>query len=282
MSIKQNISLSVVVPSYNSASYIKLSLLNILDVLDKSGISYELIIVDDGSKDETLTSCLEVQKMNTNVVVVSCLNNEGQRNATCLGFLKAKGKYVVSFDDDLQYNPNDIIKIYNKILASNDWVVSCYYSTKKISKAYYDIRNLILFCINHVFFINYKNSKYFSSFKIFNKDALVSNQIHNIYYFWKIPPQKIAVIKIDKGSRISGVSNYKLNNYLKMLSHVLIKIYLKINAMILLVTLLLSLINYNHIKYFVVACIVYLIASIYLFFEVNAYKKTKITLYEIS
>lgn len=110
--------LSVVVPVYNEEENVSLLVERIESAL--RGKNYEIILVDDGSTDQTRQ---EVKKLNNpNVVLIELKKNYGQSLALAAGIDYAKGDYIITMDGDLQNDPDDILMMYNKA-KSEDWDV---------------------------------------------------------------------------------------------------------------------------------------------------------------
>jgi glycosyltransferase involved in cell wall biosynthesis len=78
------------------------------EVLAALGVSYELILVDDGSEDGTFARVVEVQARDPRVRVVRFTRNYGQTAAFAAGFDRARGRLIVTLDGDLQSDPHDI------------------------------------------------------------------------------------------------------------------------------------------------------------------------------
>ena len=78
------------------------------DVLDQLGVSYEVILVDDGSADGTFEQLAIVQAQDPKVKAVRFTRNFGQTAAFAAGFSAARGQYIVTLDGDLQNDPRDI------------------------------------------------------------------------------------------------------------------------------------------------------------------------------
>jgi len=78
------------------------------DVLDQLGVSYEVILVDDGSTDGTFEQLAMVQAHDPTVKAVRFTRNFGQTAAFAAGFSAARGQYIVTLDGDLQNDPRDI------------------------------------------------------------------------------------------------------------------------------------------------------------------------------
>lgn len=112
------IDISIVVPVYNSE--------NCLEELNKQisraleNIRYELILVNDKSKDKSWEKITSLCKINSRVKGLSLKKNSGQDNAIMAGLSHAEGEYVVIMDDDLQHSPSDILKLYTRCKEGYD------------------------------------------------------------------------------------------------------------------------------------------------------------------
>lgn len=78
------------------------------DVLDQLCVSYEVILVDDGSADRTFERLASIQARHAAVKVIRFTRNFGQTAAFAAGFAEARGQYIVTLDGDLQNDPRDI------------------------------------------------------------------------------------------------------------------------------------------------------------------------------
>lgn len=78
------------------------------DVLDQLGVSYEVILIDDGSTDTTFAKLVTVQAQDSHVKVIRFTRNFGQTAAFAAGFAEARGQFIVTLDGDLQNDPRDI------------------------------------------------------------------------------------------------------------------------------------------------------------------------------
>lgn len=106
---------SIVVPLYNEEENVEVLHERLKTVLDALGAGYEIIYVDDGSGDNTLSLLEEIQKKDSNVLVLSLRRNFGQTAAFAAGFDFARGDIVITIDGDLQNDPKDIPRLLDAI-----------------------------------------------------------------------------------------------------------------------------------------------------------------------
>ena len=107
--------LSIVIPVYNEEESIRLLYEKLKASLDPLQKEYEILFIDDGSTDRTLSILEEIQAKDKHLTVLSLRRNFGQTAAFAAGFDFARGDIVVTMDGDLQNDPADIPKLLEKI-----------------------------------------------------------------------------------------------------------------------------------------------------------------------
>ena len=100
-----NIECSIVVPLYNESQVVEELYERLTKVMGETGLSYELILIDDGSEDSTLVKLKEIAASDEHVIVVELRRNFGQTPALAAGFDNACGEIIISMDGDLQHLP---------------------------------------------------------------------------------------------------------------------------------------------------------------------------------
>jgi dolichol-phosphate mannosyltransferase len=100
--------LSVVIPAYNEAPNVEPCYRELLSVLEPMGGPFEVIVVDDGSTDETFGVLARIADADPRLRVLRFKRNAGQTAALVAGFQAARGDVVVTMDADLQNDPRDI------------------------------------------------------------------------------------------------------------------------------------------------------------------------------
>ncbi len=104
--------LSVVIPAYNEENNINLAVDRLSAVLESAGISYELIFVDDGSRDNTYSLICERARTNPSVRGISFSRNFGKEAAIFAGLKEATGDACVVTDCDMQFPPEVIPRMF--------------------------------------------------------------------------------------------------------------------------------------------------------------------------
>lgn len=104
--------LSVILPSYNEEKMIFTAADTISGILSRENIDFELLFVDDGSKDATWENITKAAQMNSHVVGIHFSRNFGKEAAMFAGLEQAKGDCCVVIDCDLQHPPEKIVEMY--------------------------------------------------------------------------------------------------------------------------------------------------------------------------
>ena len=116
--------ISVLVPLLNEEDSLNELCSWIDKVMKKSNFSYEVLLIDDGSKDNSWKIIEEINKKNKNIKGIKFRRNYGKSAALNIGFAKAKGDVVITMDADLQDSPDEIPELYNKIINKDYDLVS--------------------------------------------------------------------------------------------------------------------------------------------------------------
>lgn len=119
--------LSVIVPCYNEEENVfpfYEELMKNSGFFDKRGLDIEIIYVNDGSKDATVSRVKELHEKDERVKLVSFSRNFGKESAIYAGFKKAKGDYVVMMDADLQDPPSLLPEMFGYIDEGYDSVAT--------------------------------------------------------------------------------------------------------------------------------------------------------------
>lgn len=208
--------LSIIVPVYNGALTIK----NLVEEVQKELSQYtvEIVLINDGSKDNSESICEQIALGNDSVKFISLRKNFGEHNAVMCGLNYATGDFAVIIDDDFQNPPSEIIKLVNKAKEGYD-VVYSRYEVKKHNM----FRNLGSNLNNLVanYLLNKPKSLYLSSFKLIRKEVI--DEI--IKYQGPFPyidglllrvTNNIGTELVTHSSRVEGKSNYTLGKLISL------------------------------------------------------------------
>jgi len=113
---------SIVVPLHNEQENVTDLYDRLKAVMEVNGESFELVLVDDGSRDRTFYLLREIAAVDSRVTVVKLRRNFGQTSALAAGFDHARGEYIIAMDGDLQHDPADIPVFLEKISEGYDIV----------------------------------------------------------------------------------------------------------------------------------------------------------------
>ena len=113
---------SIVVPLHNEQESVTALYDRLKAVMEASGESFEMVLVDDGSNDRTFALLREIASVDSRVTVVKLRRNFGQTSALAAGFDHARGEYIIAMDGDLQHDPGDIPVFLEKVAEGYDIV----------------------------------------------------------------------------------------------------------------------------------------------------------------
>lgn len=113
---------SIVVPFHNEQENVTELYDRLKAVMETTGETFELVLVDDGSRDNTFALLREIAAVDSRVTVVKLRRNFGQTSALAAGFDHARGRYILAMDGDLQHDPADIPMFLERLAEGYDIV----------------------------------------------------------------------------------------------------------------------------------------------------------------
>lgn len=221
------IELSLVIPVMNEEENIPNLLQAVRTAL--SGLDYEVILVDDGSTDNTKKRILEHADERT--VLVELRGNYGQSTAMAAGIDHCKGHYIAMIDGDLQNDPSDIPFMLNK-LKQEDWdVVAGNRKNRKdgmvLRKVPSKIANALIRYMTGVYIKDYG-----CTLKIFRReiaeDLGLYGELHRfIPVLAKLQGARITQVDVKHHARQFGKSKYGINRTFKVLSDLVLMVFFR-------------------------------------------------------
>ena len=216
--------ISIIIPVFNESESIGYLLDEVLNVMQNNTLNCELIVVNDGSNDNTSTVLDELTIKIKELSVISLRKNYGQTAAMSAGFDNSKGEIVITLDGDLQNDPNDIPKLISHINEGYDLICGWRYERKDKL-----INRRIPSIIANKLIANVTGLKlhdYGCSLKAFKKeivdDIKLYGELHRFLpVLANIEGAKIKEIKVNHRSRKYGSSKYGIDRTFRVLMDLL-------------------------------------------------------------
>jgi len=106
--------LSVVIPAYNEGLGIQSAILQVIDSVETCGVDWEIIVLDDGSRDETFRIVSALAESEPRIKALALSRNFGKEGAMLAGLEHSQGEVIIIMDADLQHPPKLIPEMFNK------------------------------------------------------------------------------------------------------------------------------------------------------------------------
>jgi len=221
---KINNLISIVVPVYNESESIKLLINEIFSIMESHKIQFELIIVNDGSVDNTMNVLEKLSVEIKQLIVVNLRKNYGQTAALAAGFDYSNGEIIVTLDGDLQNDPRDIPKLITNLNEGYDLICGWRFQRKdKLlnRRIPSKIANRLIGNVTGIHLHDYGCSlKAFKS-EIIN-DIKLYGELHRFLpVLANIEGAKIKEIKVNHRSRKYGYSKYGIDRTFRVLMDLL-------------------------------------------------------------
>jgi len=211
--------LSVIAPLYNEEDSVTPLYEAITKSVDRMGIDYELLFVDDGSKDNTVAVATKLAEKDHRLRLIKFRRNYGQTPAMAAGIDHANGKILVTMDGDLQNDPDDIPMLVDKIGEGFDIVVGWRHNRqdKLITRKLPSIAANWL--IGKITGVPIKDNG--CSLKAYKADVIKNiplySEMHRfIPAMTSLAGTRIAEVKVKHHARVFGESKYGLNRIYKV------------------------------------------------------------------
>lgn len=133
--MKEIVDVSVILCAYNEGKVIERSINEVDNVMMKTNWNYEIVVVDDGSSDDTRHKASKIRDESNKpyLKIVGYEKNAGKGTAIRVGFAHAEGRFIVAIDSDLDVDPK-VIPNYVKALGANDIAVASKWDHKSRTK----------------------------------------------------------------------------------------------------------------------------------------------------
>ncbi len=216
--------ISIIIPVFNESESISYLLEEVKSVMEVNQLNYELIVVNDGSEDNTHAVLDKLTKHIKELLVISLRKNYGQTAAMAAGFDISRGDIVISLDGDLQNDPNDIPKLISEINKGYDLICGWRFNRKDklINRRIPSkIANNLIAKVTGL-----KLHDYGCSLKAFKKeiidDVKLYGELHRFLpILASIEGARIKEVKVNHRSRKYGSSKYGIDRTFRVLMDLL-------------------------------------------------------------
>ncbi len=208
--------LSVVVPVYNSQATIALLLERLTPALGRLTPHYEIILIDDGSPDDSWQAIEQQrERYRDHLVAVQLMSNFGQHNALMCGLGLARGRFIVTMDDDLQNPPEEIGRLLQRIREGGFDLV---YGVAK-DRRHASWRNLGAAVVWRFYRRVFRNPITPTSFRVMRRQLVDSIQFYDLNFTYLDGllawcTKRIGAVDVEHHARAEGRSGYSLRKLL--------------------------------------------------------------------
>jgi undecaprenyl-phosphate 4-deoxy-4-formamido-L-arabinose transferase len=214
---------SVVVPVFNSEATLRPLLARLLSALKGTGRAFEVVFVDDGSRDGSWEVLRGLRREHpAAVTAVQLMRNYGQHNALMAGFRHARGALVVTMDDDLQHPPEEVPRLLEAIEAGDLDLVYGTFAAKRHSAW----RNLGSTLLGKFYQRVLHTSVTPTSFRVMRRELVRSTFSYRLNFTivdgllaWNT--QRIGSVQVGHQLRAAGRSGYTVRRLVQMAFNVL-------------------------------------------------------------
>ncbi|MCL4537317.1 MAG: glycosyltransferase family 2 protein [Nitrospirae bacterium] len=167
---------SVIIPAYNEGKTIFQNLMIVSETMETGNLDFEIILVDDGSSDDTFDEAKRAANSSQKIKVVHYEHNAGKGTAFKKGFENSSGKDIALLDADLDFHPSQLLKMLNVLQQTGaDIVIGSKYHTE--SKVNYPFLRRIMskgyaFLVKLLFKMPFRDTQ--SGIKVFKREILGS------------------------------------------------------------------------------------------------------------
>jgi len=209
---------SVVIPVYNGQATLPELVERLDKVLSRLSDTYEVILVNDDSPDQSWEMISALSKKNSHVRGIDLMRNYGQHNATLCGVRLARYEIVVTMDDDLQHPPEQLPLLLEKLAEGYDVV---YGVPKKLPHSWWRNLGSSLTKLIIASAIGNKKMRYVSAFRAFRTDLRQAfggfdspDVMIDVLLSWGTT--RLASVQVEEQPRSIGKSNYTFGRLLRM------------------------------------------------------------------
>jgi len=209
--------ISVIMPAYNEEKHIKEAIEEAIEALEKIGLNYEIVVVNDGSKDETTSKVLMCIKKYNGIKLVSYSENKGKGFAIKEGFKHTSGDIIFLLDSDGEISPINLQEYFNALKYVDIAIGSKWHKQSNVQAPF--LRKFLSkgFNILSKLLVGIKVSDTQTGFKAFKREALgklvkvqsVYSYVFDVEFLAFANFLKLKVIELPVSMRLNAGFNMK-------------------------------------------------------------------------
>lgn len=205
--------LSVVIPVYNDQEVIQELYRRLHPVVEALATNYEIVLVDDGSKDDSWGEIMRLHDVDEHIVAVKLARNFGQQNSIAAGLNVAMGDIVVLMDSDLQDRPEDIPVLVETLQKSGAQMAIAQWQTRQDTWAKRTVSNIFNRVSNTITSIHIQ--PHLGVFRAIRRSVVdelkkfpekTSTTLSLLYYIGA----NYAIVPLKRDARFAGKSGYNV------------------------------------------------------------------------
>lgn len=215
---KNNPHISVVSPVYRAEKMLHKLVSEIQKVMGELNLSYEIILVDDRSPDNSWQVMSELSQQFSEVKSIRLSRNFGQHPTIMAGLTFAKGEWIVVMDCDLQDQPKEIKKLYQKAIEGNDIVLA---QRENRKDGFLKKLSSKLFSMVYGYLTDSKFDNSVANFGVYNRKVItevlaMKDYIKSFPLFVSWVGFKTTTAKVEHAERDSGTSSYSFSKLMSL------------------------------------------------------------------
>ncbi|MDX6323648.1 MAG: polyisoprenyl-phosphate glycosyltransferase [Nocardioidaceae bacterium] len=220
---RRSFTYSIVIPVFNSEAVVGRTVGQIVDVFTHAGLAYQIVLVNDGSRDRSWEVISDLARHDPCVVALDLLRNYGQHYANLAGLREATGDFIITMDDDLQNPPDQALLLIDQALEGHDVVFGRF--ERKQAAGYRKLGSKMISMINRRVFAQPPGLAV-SNFRILRRDVVDRiSASHTAYPYMTgqalMYSHSPSDVLVRHDERPVGKSNYSLVRILRLVFAIL-------------------------------------------------------------
>lgn len=210
--------ISIVIPCYNSEKMIGTVIEQIRKVVQKRNeYEYEIILVNDGSKDRTWEIIKRLAQEDKNIISINFSKNFGQHSALMAAYRSVSGDIILGLDDDGEHNPEEMFQLVDKLNEGYDYVCADYETNQSRFRSFGTRLNNLMATI----LIDKPKEIDLTSYYVMRRFVIDEIVKYNCPYPYVgglllRTTKNLATVPLIRRKRLSGTSGYNLKKMLKL------------------------------------------------------------------